>query len=167
MCLNYAGVSLHTVLAPLEQQRSLLFQYVRDEDEDAAAGSAFRQILQGLRAHLTLHSAKAVIPEMANPLKPTARTRKEMATARVWENPTTRSSVASIPKPAVKHAQLFFLKLLSSIRQCKNENLYPASGHVTSVEKMLYCFANITQDLITESFWNNHASEKALRVFRY
>lgn len=42
------------------------------------------------------------IPEMANPLKPTARTRKEMATPRVWENPTTSSRVASIPKPG-KH----------------------------------------------------------------
>lgn len=112
MCPNYAGVSLHTVLAPLEQQRSLLFHYVKDEDEDAAAGSAFRQIPQGLRAHLTLRSANVVIPEMANPLKPTARTRKEMATARVWENPTTRSRVASIPKPAVKTCKIIFLKVV-------------------------------------------------------
>lgn len=36
---------------------------------------------------------------MAKPLKPTARTRNEMATARVCENPTTSSNVASIPKP--------------------------------------------------------------------
>lgn len=112
MCLNYARVSLHTVLAPPEQQRSFLFHYVKDEDEDAAAGSALRQILQGLRAHLTLCSAKAMIPEMANPLKPTARTRKEMATARVWENPTTRSRVASIPKPAVKKREIIFLKVV-------------------------------------------------------
>lgn len=39
------------------------------------------------------------IPEIAKPLKPTASTRKEMATPRVWENPTTNSKVASIPKP--------------------------------------------------------------------
>lgn len=42
------------------------------------------------------------LPEMANPLKPTARTRKEMATPRVCEKPTTSSRVASIPKPAEK-----------------------------------------------------------------
>lgn len=66
-----------------------------------------------------------------------------------------------------KHAKSFFLKLLSSITQGENEILYPASWHGTSVDKMLYCFANITQNLITECFWNNHASEKALRVFRY
>lgn len=112
MCFIYAGVSLHTVLAPSEQQRSLLFHYVKDKDEDVAAGSAFRQILQGLRAHLTLCSAKAVIPEMANPLKPTASTRKEMATARVWENPTTKSRVASIPKPAVKTCEIIFPKVV-------------------------------------------------------
>lgn len=44
---------------------------------------------------------KELIPEMANPLKPTARTRKEMATARVWEKPTTSSRVASIPNPVI------------------------------------------------------------------
>ncbi len=38
-------------------------------------------------------------PDIANPLKPTAMTRNEMATARVCENPTTRSNVASMPKP--------------------------------------------------------------------
>ena len=37
---------------------------------------------------------------MANPLKPTARTRKVMAMTLVWENPTTSKKVASIPKPA-------------------------------------------------------------------
>lgn len=87
-----------------------MFHCVKGEDEDAAAGSAFRRILQGLHADLTF--AKALIPEMANPLKPTARTRKEMATARVWENPTTRSRVASIPKPAVNICEIIFLEVV-------------------------------------------------------
>lgn len=52
--------------------------------------------------HTHTQNIDVVIPEMANPLKPTARTRKEMATPRVWENPTTNSSVASIPNPVPK-----------------------------------------------------------------
>lgn len=40
-----------------------------------------------------------LLPDMAKPLKPTARTRNEMATPRVCENPTTSSNVASIPNP--------------------------------------------------------------------
>ena len=42
-------------------------------------------------------------PEMANPEKPTARTRKVMATPLVWEKPTTSSKVASMPKPVAEH----------------------------------------------------------------
>lgn len=42
-------------------------------------------------------------PEMAKPLKPTAKTRKEMATPLECEYPTTSSSVASIPKPEEGH----------------------------------------------------------------
>lgn len=42
-------------------------------------------------------------PEMAKPEKPTARTRKVMATPLVWEKPTTSSRVASIPKPVEEH----------------------------------------------------------------
>lgn len=38
-------------------------------------------------------------PDIANPLKPTARTRKEMATPLLWEYPTTSSKVASMPNP--------------------------------------------------------------------
>lgn len=41
-----------------------------------------------------------VLPEIANPLKPTAKTKNEIATPLVWEYPTTKSKVASIPKPA-------------------------------------------------------------------
>lgn len=39
------------------------------------------------------------LPDIANPLNPTARTRKEMATPLLWEYPTTKRRVASIPKP--------------------------------------------------------------------
>lgn len=39
------------------------------------------------------------LPDMAKPLKPTASTRKEIATPLLWENPTTNNSVASIPNP--------------------------------------------------------------------
>lgn len=39
------------------------------------------------------------LPEIANPLNPTARTKKEMAIPFVWEKPTTSRRVASIPKP--------------------------------------------------------------------
>lgn len=42
------------------------------------------------------------LPEIANPLKPTARTRKEMATPFEWEYPTTSRRVASIPKPETR-----------------------------------------------------------------
>lgn len=38
-------------------------------------------------------------PDIANPLKPTASTRKEMATPLLWEYPTTSSKVASMPNP--------------------------------------------------------------------
>lgn len=38
-------------------------------------------------------------PDIANPLKPTASTRKEMATPLLWEYPTTSSNVASMPNP--------------------------------------------------------------------
>lgn len=51
---------------------------------------------------------KELIPEMANPLKPTARTRKEMATARVWEKPTTSSRVASMPNPVIHMYKIIF-----------------------------------------------------------
>lgn len=36
---------------------------------------------------------------MANPLKPTASTKNEIATPLLCEYPTTRRRVASIPKP--------------------------------------------------------------------
>lgn len=43
-----------------------------------------------------------MLPEIAKPLNPTASTRKEIATPLVWEKPTTRSRVASMPKPATE-----------------------------------------------------------------
>lgn len=42
---------------------------------------------------------KDTLPEIAKPLNPTASTRKEIAIPLVWEKPTTRSKVASMPKP--------------------------------------------------------------------
>lgn len=39
------------------------------------------------------------LPDIANPLKPTARTKKEIAIPFEWEYPTTSRRVASIPKP--------------------------------------------------------------------
>lgn len=50
--------------------------------------------------HPRLRHRKDALPEIAKPLNPTASTRKEMATPLVWEKPTTRSKVASMPKPA-------------------------------------------------------------------
>lgn len=45
-------------------------------------------------------------PDIANPLKPTASTRKEMATPLLWEYPTTSSNVASMPNPVRDRQQV-------------------------------------------------------------
>ena len=52
----------------------------------------------------TKKSLDAIIPDIANPLKPTAKTRKDMAIPLVWENPTTNRKVASSPKPREQRA---------------------------------------------------------------
>lgn len=46
------------------------------------------------------------LPDMANPLKPTANTRKEMATPLLWEYPTTSNNVASMPNPNRERQQV-------------------------------------------------------------
>lgn len=71
---------------------------------------------------------------MANPLKPTARTRKEMATARVWEKPTTSSRVASIPNPVINTCKTIFEVRAFSIASLMvdiTQDLISASGIIT------------------------------------
>lgn len=48
---------------------------------------------------------KDTLPEIAKPLNPTASTRKEIAIPLVWEKPTTRSKVASMPKPVNRNSR--------------------------------------------------------------
>lgn len=53
------------------------------------------------------------LPDIANPLKPTASTKKEMATPLLCEYPTTKRRVASIPKPwEMKTVWILLIKLL-------------------------------------------------------
>lgn len=59
-----------------------------------------------------------LLPEIANPLKPTARTKKEIAIPLVWEYPTTNRSVASIPKPEAhccKHTCYIWISICCSV----------------------------------------------------
>lgn len=92
----------------------------------------------------TVLRKKELIPEMANPLKPTARTRKEMATARVWEKPTTSSRVASMPNPVTNTCTTIF-----EVRAFTIASL----------------MVDITQNLTTECFWNNHHCEMTTKTY--
>lgn len=107
--LNYAGASLYTAPPPPEKKECFFpFKLLKMETKVSLCRLSLLANPSSFACASKMVLQKELIPEMANPLKPTARTRKEMATARVWEKPTTSSRVASIPKPAINTCKNHF-----------------------------------------------------------
>lgn len=88
-------------------------------------------------------------PDIANPLKPTASTRNEMAMPLLWEYPTISSKVASMPKPRNKRKSLVgSFKPLSIILTMKCYTSYNISV-ILSYRFLWFCQAKINSCTIS------------------
>lgn len=98
---------------------------------------------------------KDTLPEIAKPLNPTASTRKEIAIPLVWEKPTTRSKVASMPKPVngnsrgkchFHDSQPKFMNLSQNLfSRTQAFSTHILAQYLQSYISWLHDFANITQ----------------------
>lgn len=126
--------------------------------------------------HKCVFGADVVLPEMANPLNPTARTRKEMATPRVWENPTTNSRVASIPNPVkIQDMRMWVNSSFSNVRQgsvrnesgvTKKNNTYSPTGLIYNWNIVLKVHCHVSNGLkrtfkcFSEQFLNSFSVQQ-------